>query len=260
MIAELVACAILNLGMAALRRSAVHAELAVEILETDAGMRFRVAAPGTPLQPSERINIFAPYGRHAAGSAMYGLGLALARALIELSQGSLWVEDLPTGGCAFVFEVGNEAGQRTTGAQPGHRNAGARGAARTAVSARSLLFALLLASTAALAAERRRHSRGFRARKRYLPVTGRCLRQTGANCREDGRRQDGKVLRGSLSAGAAVYPRPDRSIGQLIATKIGKLGENIAVRRLRALKWVKWGQRSRLRPPARTMAARLPLQ
>jgi K+-sensing histidine kinase KdpD len=103
---ELVASAILNLGMAALRRSSVHSELAIEIAETDAGMRFRVAAPGAPLQPNERNNIFAPYGRHAAGSAMYGLGLALARALIELSEGTVWVEDLPTGGCAFVFELG----------------------------------------------------------------------------------------------------------------------------------------------------------
>ncbi len=111
---ELVACAILNLGMAALRRSAVHSQLAIEILETDAGMRFRVASPGAPLQPSERINIFAPYGRHPAGSAMYGFGLALARALIELSQGTLWVEDLPTGGCAFVFELG----MKRAGARP----------------------------------------------------------------------------------------------------------------------------------------------
>jgi K+-sensing histidine kinase KdpD len=117
---ELIACAILNLGMAALRRSAVHSQLAVEIGETDAGMRFRVASPGAPLQAAERLNIFAPYGHHAAGSAMYGLGLALARALIELSQGSLWVEDLPTGGCAFVFELG----WRRTGARavrPGSR-------------------------------------------------------------------------------------------------------------------------------------------
>jgi K+-sensing histidine kinase KdpD len=103
---ELVASAILNLGMAALRRSSPHSELAIEISESDAGMRFRVAAPGAPLQPNERNNIFAPYGRHAAGSAMYGLGLALARALIELSQGTVWVEDLPTGGCAFLFELG----------------------------------------------------------------------------------------------------------------------------------------------------------
>ena len=111
---DLISCAILNLGMAALRRSAGRSELAVEITETDAGMRFRVASPGAPLQPSERINIFAPYGRHAAGSAMYGLGLALARALIDLSQGTLWVEDLPTGGCAFVFELG----WKRSGARP----------------------------------------------------------------------------------------------------------------------------------------------
>jgi len=111
---ELVACAILNLGMAALRRSSVHSELSIEISETDAGMRFRVAAPGAPLQPNERNNIFAPYGRHAAGSAMYGLGLALARALIELSQGTVWVEDVPSGGCAFVFELG----WRRTSARP----------------------------------------------------------------------------------------------------------------------------------------------
>jgi K+-sensing histidine kinase KdpD len=106
--------------MAALRRSAPHSELAVEIAETDAGMRFRVAAPGAPLLPAEKHNIFAPYGRHAAGTAMYGLGLALARALIELSEGTLWVEDLPEGGCVFAFELG----WRRTGARavrPGGR-------------------------------------------------------------------------------------------------------------------------------------------
>jgi len=117
---ELVACAILNLGMAALRRSTPHSELRIEIAETDAGMRFSVAAPGAPLQAAERVNIFAPYCRHAAGSAMYGLGLALARALIELSQGTLWVEDVPAGGCAFVFELGwRRSGARAV--RPGSR-------------------------------------------------------------------------------------------------------------------------------------------
>ena len=111
---ELLACAILNLGLAALRRSAPHSEIGIEIAETDAGMRFRVAAPGAPLLAAERVNIFAPYGRHTAGSAMYGLGLALARALIELSEGTLWVEEIPTGGCAFAFEIA----WRRTGARP----------------------------------------------------------------------------------------------------------------------------------------------
>jgi K+-sensing histidine kinase KdpD len=104
---ELVTCAILNLGMGALRRAAPRGTLQVDILETDAGMRFRLAAPGAPLQAGEKLNIFAPYGRHPAGAAMYGLGLALARALIELQSGTIWVEDLPAGtGCAFVFELG----------------------------------------------------------------------------------------------------------------------------------------------------------
>jgi K+-sensing histidine kinase KdpD len=115
---DLVACAILNLGMAAIRRSTAHGEIAIEISETDAGMRFRVAAPGAPLQAQERMNIFAPYGRHAAGAAMYGLGLALAKALIDLSEGSLWVEDIPSGGCAFVFELGwKRAGARSARSQ-----------------------------------------------------------------------------------------------------------------------------------------------
>jgi len=121
---ELLACAILNLGLAALRRSAPHTEIGIEIAETDAGMRFRVAAPGAPLLPAERVNIFAPYGRHTAGSAMYGLGLALARALIDLSEGTLWVEEIPTGGCAFAFEIA----WRRTGARP--VRSGSRGQAR----------------------------------------------------------------------------------------------------------------------------------
>ena len=87
-------------------------------------MRFRVAAPGAPLLPAERVNIFAPYGRHAAGSAMYGLGLALARALIDLSDGTLWVEEIPTGGCAFVFEIA----WRRTGARAAR--SGSRGQPR----------------------------------------------------------------------------------------------------------------------------------
>ena len=91
---ELVASAILNLGMggAAPVGGAQRARRS-RLSRHRRGHAFRIASPGAPLQPSERINIFAPYGRHAAGTAMYGLGLALARALVELSRGSLWVED-----------------------------------------------------------------------------------------------------------------------------------------------------------------------
>jgi DNA-binding response OmpR family regulator len=104
---ELLAAAMLNLGMAALRRIATHGVLAIAIAETDTGIRFRMVAPGSPLQAIEKIHAFEPYSRRAAGSATYGLGLALAQAVIGLHDGKIWAEDLQDGkGCAFVFELG----------------------------------------------------------------------------------------------------------------------------------------------------------
>ena len=103
---ELVSSAMLNLAMGALRRSAPRTEVAVRILATDTGMQFRVDAPGGSLQPGERLNVFEPYGRQLAGAAGYGLGLALARAVVELHEGRIWVEDRQGGGCVFVFELG----------------------------------------------------------------------------------------------------------------------------------------------------------
>jgi len=49
--------------------------------------------------------VFEPYAQRMAGTAGYGLGLALARAIVELHEGHIWIEDVPEGGCAFVFEL-----------------------------------------------------------------------------------------------------------------------------------------------------------
>jgi K+-sensing histidine kinase KdpD len=106
---DLVSAAMLNLGWGALRRSNARAPLAFEVATTDAGVRFRVAAPGQPLQAAERQALFDPY-RHGVGSAIYGVGLALARAVVELHEGRIWVEEIPTGGCAFVFELNGKHG------------------------------------------------------------------------------------------------------------------------------------------------------
>jgi K+-sensing histidine kinase KdpD len=101
---ELVRRAMVNLGLSALRRAAARAEVSLAVSETDAGSRFRVRVPGEPLQGSERLHIFEPYTRFAA-SAGYGLGLALARAVVDVHEGHIWIEDVPEGGCAFVFEL-----------------------------------------------------------------------------------------------------------------------------------------------------------
>jgi signal transduction histidine kinase len=102
---ELLRRAMLNLGLSALRRGPMRNEVAMTVTETDAASRFRVTVPGESLQGSDRLNIFEPYAQRTASSAGYGLGLALARAIVELHEGHLWIEDVPEGGCAFVFEL-----------------------------------------------------------------------------------------------------------------------------------------------------------
>jgi K+-sensing histidine kinase KdpD len=104
---ELLAAAMLNLGMGALRRVPTHGTLSIEVGTTDSGVRFRAVAPGLALSAAERARIFEPYSRRANGSATYGLGLALAHAVVDLHDGKMWVEEVEGGkGCAFVFELG----------------------------------------------------------------------------------------------------------------------------------------------------------
>jgi K+-sensing histidine kinase KdpD len=104
---ELLAAAMLNLGMGALRRVPARGTLSIEVGTTDTGVRFRAVAPGLSLSAAERSRIFEPYSRRANGSATYGLGLALAHAVIGLHDGKIWTEELEGGkGCAFVFELG----------------------------------------------------------------------------------------------------------------------------------------------------------
>ena len=77
-----------------------------------------VAAPGQPLQAAERQALFDPY-RHGVGNAINGLGLALARAVVELHEGRIWVEEIPAGGCAFVFELDLDTGAPRPKRTPG---------------------------------------------------------------------------------------------------------------------------------------------
>jgi len=104
---ELLSAAMLNLGMGALRRIPVRGTLSIEVGTTDTGVRFRAVAPGPPMTIAERGRVFEPYSRRANGSATYGLGLALAHAVVSLHDGRIWAEDVDGGkGCAFVFELG----------------------------------------------------------------------------------------------------------------------------------------------------------
>jgi signal transduction histidine kinase len=63
------------------------------------------AGPGIP--PAERERVFDKFyqvgrveGERPSGT---GLGLTIARHLVELHGGRIWVEDAPAGGAAFVL-------------------------------------------------------------------------------------------------------------------------------------------------------------
>jgi two-component system, OmpR family, sensor histidine kinase KdpD len=68
-------------------------------------LRLEVSDAGPGIPPSERQRIFDKYERLAATSPGAGLGLAIARAVVEAQGGHLWVEDGRQGGACFVLLI-----------------------------------------------------------------------------------------------------------------------------------------------------------
>ena len=56
---------------------------------------------GEGVEPADRESIFEPFWRKSDASAGLGLGLAVARELIQAHRGRIWVEGTPGGGATF---------------------------------------------------------------------------------------------------------------------------------------------------------------
>ena len=61
----------------------------------------RVANHGATISTEEREQIMEPF--HAGKDGHIGLGLSIAKGIIEAHQGRLWVDDTPGGGATFTF-------------------------------------------------------------------------------------------------------------------------------------------------------------
>ena len=70
------------------------------------GCRIVIAGDGEPVPPEDHDGLFEAYAQPARRTPLaQGLGLALARLIIEMHGGSVRVENQPEGGAAFVVDL-----------------------------------------------------------------------------------------------------------------------------------------------------------
>jgi two-component system sensor histidine kinase RstB len=85
--------------------------VAVTVASTAEGGRLRVDVDddGPGIAPEERERIFGRFHRsdtaRARSSGGAGLGLAIARSIVEAHGGRIWAEESPLGGARVSFEL-----------------------------------------------------------------------------------------------------------------------------------------------------------
>jgi two-component system sensor histidine kinase KdpD len=87
-------------------------EIGIKVARRDGDVRFEVSdhGPGIPAGDAERI--FQPFvrlARGAHGARGFGLGLAIARRLVEAHDGRIWIDPDVTAGTRIVFTLPEQA-------------------------------------------------------------------------------------------------------------------------------------------------------
>ncbi len=98
-----------NLTRNALVHTPVSAAIEISVAETDDHVSIRVRDHGPGLPAGSREHLFERFWRSEAGrergKAGAGLGLAIAKSIVEAHGGSISAGDAPGGGAAFVVEL-----------------------------------------------------------------------------------------------------------------------------------------------------------
>lgn len=98
-----------NLVENAVKFSPAGSEIEVSLQRVDGAVRFAVRDHGPGIVPRDEPLVFAPFRRLAApdghSAAGVGLGLTVAKRLVEAHGGRLWLERPQDGGVRFVFTL-----------------------------------------------------------------------------------------------------------------------------------------------------------
>jgi two-component system sensor histidine kinase KdpD len=104
--------AIANIVANAARFTPVGDDVCIAAVERAGGVELRVVDHGPGLAPADRQRVFEPFqrlGDHASGEGV-GLGLSVAKGMVEAMGGTLTVEDTAGGGLTMVLTLGRANG------------------------------------------------------------------------------------------------------------------------------------------------------
>jgi signal transduction histidine kinase len=97
-----------NLIQNAIRHTPADGSVTVRAAPTDDGVEIEVADTGAGIEAADRPRVFEPFFRGGSEASRTrdgaGLGLAIARAIVEAHGGRIWLEETPTGTC-FRFTL-----------------------------------------------------------------------------------------------------------------------------------------------------------
>jgi signal transduction histidine kinase len=90
-----------NLLQNAIRHTPADGSVTVRAEQRNGAVEIEVADTGTGIDPEDRAAVFDPFvqgrGEQARSGGSAGLGLAIARAIVEAHGGQIWLADAPVG-------------------------------------------------------------------------------------------------------------------------------------------------------------------
>lgn len=107
---------LLNLVINAHKFTPAGGSITVTCLSTTSGVLVQVKDTGIGIADAEQSRLFKPYSRIASDRQQHpglGLGLALAKQVVELHGGRIWLESSPGQGSTFSFTLPLRAERRS---------------------------------------------------------------------------------------------------------------------------------------------------